>query len=204
MNWPRCRRSEFAITRELDALRPWNRARRRELEAELPQLRDRQARQHQDLEQILVRRPTLEQDARQAAEQAPSAVTWPAIRRRHDDLTRDFDAVQRGARTRDVTAAARSADEARATQVRHQQELDAVKSEVSRRADLPPDRREIEQVVQAEHAEARRQASTERGSGRATSARNRNAADPPLIKRHNANRRTATEVTTSAVEHLLG
>lgn len=165
------RRRELAITRELDSLRPWHRVRRRELEAQLPEVRGQQARSHQDVQQILKRRPALEEHTRQAAEQAPHAATWPLIRQRHAELTRDFDAVQRGARTRDVTAAARRADEARAAQVRHQRELDVLKNEVSRRADLSPNRREIEQAVRAEHAEERRQTSAEHDSGRATSTR---------------------------------
>jgi hypothetical protein len=154
-------RREQEITRELDTLRPWQRARRHELEAELPQIRDRQARQHERLDQVLERASGAEEIARQTAEQAPPQVTWPLVRRRHADLELDFDAVQRAARSRDVTDAALRAQEARAAQAGLRQELASVRDEQERRADLPPDRRDIEQAARAEHAQRQRQVEAE-------------------------------------------
>ncbi|HEX4815640.1 MAG TPA: hypothetical protein VFV66_23095, partial [Nonomuraea sp.] len=155
------RRREQEITRELDTLRPWHRARRHELEAELPRIRDRRARQYEYLDQALEHVSGAEETARQAAEQAPRQVTWPLVRRRHADLERDFDAVRRAARSRDVTDAALRAQEARAAQADLRQELAAVRDEQERRADLPPDRRDIEEAARAEHEQRQRQVDAE-------------------------------------------
>ncbi|WP_181449333.1 MobF family relaxase [Nonomuraea aridisoli] len=156
------RQREQAITSELDALRPWSRARRRELEAELPEVRSSQARRHEHLLQVLDQSTGVEQIARQTAEQAPAPVTWPLVRRHHADLERDFDAARRGARSSDVTEAARRAEQARAAWAGLQQELAAARDEAARRADLPPDQRDIEQAARAEHAERQHQMASER------------------------------------------
>ncbi|MGV9386190.1 MobF family relaxase [Nonomuraea sp. NPDC003707] len=167
------RQRELAITNELDDLRPWHRARRRELETALPEVRERQAHEHERVNQALEHGAELQEAARQAAEQAPPQVAWPLVRRRHADLERDFDSVQRGARSRDVTEAALRAQEARTAQAGLQQEQAAVREEKARRADLPPDRRDIEQAARLEHAERQRQATAERDEeARSASSRN--------------------------------
>ncbi|MEU0566810.1 hypothetical protein ABZ297_15660 [Nonomuraea sp. NPDC005983] len=145
------------------------RARRRELDAELPALRERQAQLRERLAPVRESGRALEEAARQAAEQPPPEAVWPLIRRRHADLERDFDAAQRGVRGRDVTTAQQRAHTARQGQACAQHELTAVQQELVRRADLPPDRREVEQTARAEHAERgerERQAAAERGPER--------------------------------------
>ncbi|MEV4169130.1 hypothetical protein [Nonomuraea sp. NPDC049709] len=147
------RHSEQATIEELAVPRPWQRARRRELETELPQVRARQDHQHEHLDQALAHSTELQQ----AAQQVPPEVTWPLVRRRHADLERDFDAVQRGARSRDVTEAEQRAHEAHAAQASLREELTAIQQEQARRADLPPDKRDIQQAARAEHQAAAQQ-----------------------------------------------
>ncbi|MFD1935581.1 MULTISPECIES: hypothetical protein [Nonomuraea] len=76
-------------------------------------------------------------------------------------MVRDFDAAQRGARNSDITAAGARAADARQTRDHAREELAAVYGESDRRADLPPDQRDIEQRVRAE--ETSRQADRDRG-----------------------------------------
>ncbi|MEV1005625.1 hypothetical protein, partial [Nonomuraea sp. NPDC050202] len=65
------------------------------------------------LDPILEQGPALETAAEQAAAAAPPSTAWPLIRRLHTDLERDLDSAQRGARARDVDAAAHQAAQAR-------------------------------------------------------------------------------------------
>ncbi|MEV2273835.1 AAA family ATPase [Nonomuraea africana] len=154
----RQRESELAAEVEnLGSLLPSHRARRRELtEVELPQVRERLEQLGERLAPIRAQGPALEQAARESVEQAPPRVVWSMIRRRHDDLVGDFAAAQRGARSVDVTNADSRAATARLTRDQAQEELAAGLSESERRADLPPDQRDIEQRVRSEEASRRR------------------------------------------------
>ncbi|MER7613379.1 MobF family relaxase [Nonomuraea wenchangensis] len=146
-------RRRQAITGELDTLRPWQRARRRDLEAELAHVNDQQADQDERLRQAEHHSANLAQRADGVTAQAPPQVTWPLVRRRHSDLERDFEAAQRAARDRDVTDAAQRAEQARSEHANLRREFAAVQEEQERRADLPPDRRDIEHAARAEHAQ---------------------------------------------------
>ncbi|MCA2190628.1 MobF family relaxase [Nonomuraea cavernae] len=147
------RQREHDLTGELDALRPWGRARRRELETELGGIRERQA-QLQQRHHVLVENMTqLQRDAQQAAEQAPPRAAWPLVRRRYDDLNRDFATAQRGARTQDISDAVQRAEAARRNRALLQQERTVAQQEVVRRAEMSPERRDIEQAVRVEYVE---------------------------------------------------
>jgi hypothetical protein len=180
----RLRQREADMQRELDTLgrvRPSHRARRRELEAALPHLREDQAAVRERLAPLLAEGPALETAAKQAAAAAPPSTTWPLIRRLHTDLERDLESAQRGARARDVDAAAHQAAQARDGHQKARAELAAVKDEHERRADLPPDRRDDERAARAEHAQRQREAA----------ARDDGPARPTPGQQHERGRRGA-------------
>ncbi|MFI7468860.1 hypothetical protein [Nonomuraea sp. NPDC049646] len=147
---------ESRLHRELDGLgrlRPSHRARRRELETALPRLREDLAAARERLALVLRQSLALEAAAEQTAALAPPVTAWPLVRRRHHDLERDWESARRGAWARDVDAAAQRADRARQVHQVAQAELVAVHDERRRRADLPPDRREIEHAARTENAQ---------------------------------------------------
>ncbi|MFI7455446.1 AAA family ATPase [Nonomuraea sp. NPDC049714] len=152
---------EADLQRELASLgrlRPSHRARRRELQADVPRIRAELAAVRERLEQVRRQGPALQAAAEHAATQAPSGNVWPLVRRRHHDLERDLDSALRGARARDVDDAGQRATRARHDHDLAHAELAAVQEEQQRRADLPPDRRDIERAARAEHAQRQRQA----------------------------------------------
>ncbi|MDP4504045.1 MobF family relaxase [Nonomuraea turcica] len=154
---------EADLARELDGLgrlRPAHRARRRELGAALPLIGEDLAAARERLAPILAEGPALEAAARRAAAAAPPAADWPLIRR-HQDLERDVDAARRTARARDVDAAAHRAAQARHVHDLAQQHLAALQDEHQRRADLPPDERDLERAARAEHAKRQRAAAAQ-------------------------------------------
>ncbi|GAA2418708.1 hypothetical protein GCM10010404_91640 [Nonomuraea africana] len=147
----RLRRRERELAAELEKLgswRPSHRARRRDLvEVELPEVCERLQQLRERLAPVRVQGPAMEEAARESIAQAPRRVVWPMIRRRHDDLVSDFAAAQRGARSADVSGADSRAAAARLTREHARQELAAALDESERRADLPPDQRDIEHRV---------------------------------------------------------
>ncbi|MBT2234431.1 MobF family relaxase [Nonomuraea sp. NEAU-A123] len=145
------RRQERTIERELASLRPWQRAHRRDLTATFTDLHRQQDRLTQQLTPILAQGPALEDAARQTAAQAPPPYAWPQVRQRHAELKRTFDSALRAARERDVALAQMRAHEHRKAHAAAQQELTAIQSEIMRRIDLPPDQRDLEQLIRAEH-----------------------------------------------------
>lgn len=152
----RLSRREADVQRELaglGSLRPSHRARRRELQADLPRVRAELAAVRERLEQVRRQGPALQEAAEYAAAQAPAANVWPLVRRRRHDLERDLDSALRGARTRDVDDAGQHATRARHDHNMASNELAAVQEEQQRRADLPPDRRDVERAARAEHAQ---------------------------------------------------
>ncbi|MEU4575993.1 MobF family relaxase [Nonomuraea sp. NPDC023979] len=167
------RQREQTITAELDALRPWQRARNRELAAELSELRQRQAHLDEVLPQARQQATEVQREARQAVEQAAAPVTWPLVRQRYDALTLDFDSAQRQARLRDTTTAAQQIEAARHAHAEVREELVAVQAERDRRAALPADRREVEQAVRAAHADRTARALSEPGITHPDSGRHR-------------------------------
>ncbi|MEV4162137.1 MobF family relaxase [Nonomuraea dietziae] len=150
----RLRRRERELAAELEKLgswRPSHRARRRDLvEVELPEVRERLQQLRERLAPIRAQGPAMEEAARESIAQAPRRVVWPMIRRRHDDLVGDYAAAQRGARSADVSGADSRAAAARLTREHARQELAAALDESERRADLPPDQRDIEHRVRSE------------------------------------------------------
>ncbi|MCP2365763.1 conjugative relaxase-like TrwC/TraI family protein [Nonomuraea thailandensis] len=163
----RLRQREADMQRELaglGSLRPSHRARRRELEAALPRIREDLAAVRERLAPVLEEGPALEAAAEQTAAAAPPSTAWPLVRRLHTDLERDLDSAQRGARARDVDAAAHQAAQARDGHQKARAELAAVRDERERRADLPPDQRDDERAARAEHAQRQREAA-DRGDG---------------------------------------
>ncbi|MEU1728953.1 hypothetical protein [Nonomuraea sp. NPDC005692] len=158
---------ESRLQRELDGLdrlRPSHRARRRELEAALPRLREDLAAARERLAVVLRQSPVLEAAAEQTAAMAPPVTAWPLVRRRHHDLERDWESARRGARARDVDAAAHRVGRGRQVHQAGQAELAAAHDERRRRAYLPLDRRESEHAARAEHAQRQRDTAA-RGDG---------------------------------------
>ncbi|MGR6913629.1 MobF family relaxase [[Actinomadura] parvosata] len=145
------RRRQSAAERELDSLRPWHRTRRRDLTATLVDLHAAHERITQELTSLRAQGPALDEAARQTAAQAPPAGTWLQVRRRHAELTRTLDTELHAARQRDVSLAKMRAREHRQAQAAAQRELTAIQNEIMRRIDLPPDQRDLEQLIRAEH-----------------------------------------------------
>ncbi|MGI5274204.1 MobF family relaxase [Nonomuraea sp. CA-218870] len=150
------RQREHDLAGELGKLRPWQRARRRELETELAGVADQRTQHRQRRDVLAESMPELRQAAQEAAEQAPPKVTWPLVRRRRDDLDRDFTAAQRSARAQDVVDAGRREEAARGNRVLLRRQHAAVEQEVARRRTLSPERRSVEAAVRIKQsAEAR-------------------------------------------------
>ncbi|MFG3439965.1 hypothetical protein ACGF0J_22180 [Nonomuraea sp. NPDC047897] len=155
------RQREVDLQRELDSLgslRPSHRARRRQLQADLPRVRAELVAVRERLEPVRLQGPALQEAAERAAAQAPPGNVWPMVRRRHADLERDLDNALRGARAVDVDDASQRAGRARHNHDLAHAQLAAVQQEQQRRADLPPDRRDVERAARAEHAQRQRQA----------------------------------------------
>ncbi|MFI6713492.1 MobF family relaxase [Nonomuraea sp. NPDC050478] len=146
------RQREHDLVGELGTLRPWERSRRRELEAALRGVDEQRTQLRQRRDALAESMPELRQAAQEAAEQAPPKVAWPLVRRRRDDLDRDFTAAQRGARAQDVVDAERRAEAARRYRVLLRREHAAVEQEVARRRTLSPERRGVEDAVRLERA----------------------------------------------------
>ncbi|MEU4700647.1 hypothetical protein [Nonomuraea dietziae] len=119
-------------------------------QVELPEVRERLQRLRERLAPVRAQGPATEEAARESIAQAPRRVVWPMIRRRHDDLVGDFAAPQRGARSADVSRADSRAAAARLTREHARQELAAALDESERRADLPPDQRDLKHRVRRE------------------------------------------------------
>lgn len=156
------RQREHDLAGELGKLRPWERARRRDLETALRNVDEQQTQLRQRRDVLIESLPELRQAARDAAEQAPPEVTWPLIRRRHEDLERDFAAAQRGARAQDVDDAGRRVEAARGNRGLLWREHAAVEQEIVRRRAMSPERRAVEDAVRMEHvSEARSERSAD-------------------------------------------
>ncbi|MEU8251987.1 MobF family relaxase [Nonomuraea sp. NPDC048916] len=150
------RGQEHDLQEELDSLRPWQRGRRRDLTAALIDLNEREEGITQDLAPIRAQGPVLEESARQTAAQAPPIGTWPQVRHRHAELVDSFDVRLRAARDSDVATVKMRAQAHRQAHKAAQHELTTIQCEIMRRADLPPDQRDLERAARAEEATAQR------------------------------------------------